>query len=68
MELRIACPIAHEEQQSILTRLKEIDVYLFEHLDDLAKLRGQKSGLMHDLLAGKVLVKGGQSVSEAVNG
>lgn len=58
-KLKIACPVAIEEQRSIAQKLRAIDSHLFRQSADLNKLRSQKLGLMQDLLTGKVPVKVG---------
>lgn len=54
--LRIACPKDILEQTAIAERLKSMDMNLFALQSDLKKKQKQKSGLMHDLLTGKVPV------------
>ena len=54
--LLIACPKNLDEQQQIGERLKKIDDYIFSLNADREKLKEKKSGLMHDLLSGKVPV------------
>lgn len=54
--LCIACPKKINEQRSIAEKLKSLDIKLFALKEDLHKKRQQKSGLMHDLLTGKVPV------------
>ena len=54
--LRISAPIEKTEQTRIGDRLKKIDSYIFSLKADFEKLKQQKSGLMHDLLTGKVQV------------
>lgn len=46
-----------DEQDRLITRFDRIDLILDKEQAFLANLRRQKSGLMHDLLTGKVLVK-----------
>ncbi len=55
--LRIAAPKNLVEQEELGKRLRAIDSYIFSMQENLAKLKKQKSGLMHDLLTGKVPVK-----------
>lgn len=45
-----------EEQRDIIHRVSLIEAKMNSHIDDLAKLQLQKSGLMHDLLTGTVPV------------
>jgi type I restriction enzyme S subunit len=54
--LKISAPKALDEQKEIGKRLKGVEFYIFSLAEDLAKLQKQKSGLMHDLLTGKVPV------------
>jgi type I restriction enzyme S subunit len=54
---KIAIPSSPEEQQQIRSSLLSCDESLFALQDDLAKLRQQKQGLMHDLLTGRVRVE-----------
>lgn len=54
--LKISAPKELNEQVGIGKRLKKADLYIFSMEADLAKLKKQKSGLMHDLLTGKVKV------------
>lgn len=65
-KLRIACPVAIEEQRSIAQKLRAIDSHLFKQSANMNKLRSQKLGLMQDLLTGKVPVKVG--AGETANG
>jgi type I restriction enzyme S subunit len=54
-----AYPIAlpsREEQQSIISRISAANARIERMKGEAGKLRNQKSGLMHDLLTGKVLV------------
>lgn len=55
--LKIACPVAMVEQEAIAGKLAAMDAHLRLLKIDLSKKRQQKSGLMHDLLSGKVRVK-----------
>lgn len=55
-----AYPIAlpsREEQQSIIERISAANCRIEQMKTEAGKLRNQKSGLMHDLLTGKVPVK-----------
>ncbi|MDQ7074091.1 MAG: restriction endonuclease subunit S [Gammaproteobacteria bacterium] len=54
--LKISAPIDLGEQVVIGGKLKSIDTYIFGLKDNYQKLTYQKSGLMHDLLTGKVPV------------
>lgn len=53
---KIAVPIDMDEQEKIRASLLSCDETLFALQNDLAKLRQQKQGLMHDLLTGRVRV------------
>jgi type I restriction enzyme S subunit len=55
-KLKLAAPVSIDEQNEIGRRLKTIDSYIQSHKADSEKLKQQKSGLMHDLLTGKVQV------------
>jgi type I restriction enzyme, S subunit len=55
-KLLVAYPDAIERQE-IVVRLKSADEQIQNQLRSLLKLQQQKSGLMHDLLTGKVAVK-----------
>jgi type I restriction enzyme S subunit len=55
-KLKLAVPVSFDEQNEIGRRLKTIDSYIQSHKADSEKLKQQKSGLMHDLLTGKVQV------------
>jgi type I restriction enzyme S subunit len=55
-DLCIALP-SRDEQQKMKLRIIAINVWLRSQDEKLFKLRQQKSGLMHDLLTGKVPVK-----------
>ncbi len=55
-ELSILCP-QPEERNTITNKLDKIETVLNETIEQLQKLKLQKSGLMHDLLTGKVRVK-----------
>lgn len=46
-----------QEQKRIILKLKESDKLIFAEKEKLSKLDLQKSGLMHDLLTGKVRVQ-----------
>ena len=46
-----------DEQDRLIARFDGTDLILDKEQDFLANLRQQKSGLMHDLLTGKVPVK-----------
>jgi type I restriction enzyme S subunit len=55
-----AYPIAlpsREEQQAIIKRISAVNGRIEQMKTEAGKLRNQKSGLMHDLLTGKVPVK-----------
>ncbi len=54
---KIAVPTDMNEQQKIRASLLSSDQTLFALQNDLAKLRQQKHGLMHDLLTGRVRVE-----------
>ncbi|MEQ9237038.1 restriction endonuclease subunit S [Coleofasciculus sp. E2-BRE-01] len=56
-ELLIPVPQLADEQEKIESKLNSIDEYIFRNGRCLQKLRVKKSGLMHDLLTGKVPVK-----------
>lgn len=45
-----------DEQMKIVRKVSIIDLKISTHVSELEKLRLQKSGLMHDLLTGKVTV------------
>lgn len=55
--LRIGCPTDVNEQQSIAEMLKVVDHQLFALEKDLHKKQKLKSGLMQDLLGGRVPVQ-----------
>ncbi len=55
LNFRVAAP-REEEQELIIRRSNEIFNFITKLEDNLAKLTQQKSGLMHDLLTGKVPV------------
>jgi type I restriction enzyme S subunit len=55
-KLKLAAPDSIDEQNEIGRRLKSIDWYIQSLKNDSEKLKYQKSGLMHDLLTGKVQV------------
>lgn len=55
-EVPMAVP-SIDEQNRLITHFDGIDSFLDRELDYLAKFCKQKSGLMHDLLTGKVPVK-----------
>lgn len=55
-KMKIACPLDLEEQRNIATQMKSADTRIFSLQNELSKLKRQKSGLMHDLLTGKVPV------------
>jgi type I restriction enzyme S subunit len=52
------------EEEWIADRLFECDRYRLSLRDELAKLRQQKHGLMHDLLTGRVRVKDSETLRE----
>jgi type I restriction enzyme S subunit len=52
----LGLPLRMSEQREIINRLAAIDKQLICELDSMNKLQNQKSGLMHDLLTGKVQV------------
>jgi type I restriction enzyme S subunit len=54
-ELLIALP-SLEEQGGVITRLQEVQTRINLELESVAKLRSQKTGLMDDLLTGRVRV------------
>lgn len=56
-KLKIAAPILKTEQEGIGEKLRFTDTHIFSLKSDLKKLKYKKSGLMHDLLTGKVSVK-----------
>lgn len=56
-KLKISCPIDTTEQRLIASRLKSVDMQIFKLRSHLAKLHQKKSGLMQDLLTGKVPVR-----------
>lgn len=56
-KMKIGAPIDVAEQCRIAGRLRQVDANLNCEKDHLQKLRQQKSGLMQDLLTGKVPVK-----------
>jgi len=55
-KITISCPIDLAEQKLIVARLDSIDDKLNREKEKLGKMNYQKSGLMHDLLTGKVPV------------
>lgn len=61
---KIAVPTDMVEQQKIRASLLSSDETLFALQNDLAKLRQQKQGLMHDLLTGQVRVDARVSASK----
>lgn len=50
-------PITIDEQQSILKPLLKLDIMIRKETAELSKLKSIKTGLMQDLLSGKVRVK-----------
>lgn len=56
-KLKIAAPVDPEEQKQIGEGLLCVDRKIFSLEADLEKKKQQKSGLMHDLLTGRVRVK-----------
>lgn len=55
-KILVAHPIQKEEQQAIAKRLGALEKYKSTEANRLGKLRNQKSGLMDDLLTGRVRV------------
>lgn len=55
-KIMVAHPIQKEEQQAIAERLGALEKYKSTEANRLGKLREQKSGLMDDLLTGRVRV------------
>jgi type I restriction enzyme, S subunit len=55
-DLLVPTPIEDFEQKKIESKLSEIDEFILTNGQELKKLKQQKSGLMHDLLTGKVQV------------
>jgi type I restriction enzyme, S subunit len=55
-DLLILSPVSAIEQKKIESKLNEIDEFICIHGKELQKLKSKKSGLMHDLLTGKVQV------------
>jgi type I restriction enzyme S subunit len=55
--LKIAAPCDPEEQKRIGQSLRSVDSNIFSLEADLQKKKQQKSGLMHDLLTGRMRVK-----------
>jgi type I restriction enzyme S subunit len=53
----LSLPNSKLEQKQIIKKLVAIDMKLSSELDNMSKLQNQKSGLMHDLLTGKVQVR-----------
>ena len=56
-KIYISCPKDIDEQQLISMRIDTLDAKISNEQKLLDKLRDEKSGLMHDLLTGKVPVK-----------
>lgn len=56
-KLWISFPSSQQEQGLIISRINSVDERLKQEAEVLKKLNQQKSGLMHDLLVGKVPVK-----------
>jgi type I restriction enzyme S subunit len=57
-------PLADFEEQQMITQILGSNQSLLKKSqDNLAKLRHQKQGLMHDLLTGRVRVEGGNSAA-----
>jgi type I restriction enzyme, S subunit len=54
--LKISAPTSIIEQAIISEKLKSTDMHIFSLKSELEKLKYKKSGLMHDLLTGKVQV------------
>ncbi|ENP8365318.1 restriction endonuclease subunit S [Vibrio vulnificus] len=52
----MSCPVSLLEQQEIVDRIDAVDAVLLREREALLKLNAQKSGLMQDLLTGKVPV------------
>jgi len=55
--LRVPLPSDNQERERIAQRLDSANTKLLQELKKRAKLKMQKSGLMHDLLTGRVPVK-----------
>ena len=67
-KLKISAPRDPDEQQKIGRRLQSADQKIFALENELHKLKQQKSGLMYDLLTGKVHVKLVSKTSEMAGG
>ncbi|EGQ8188739.1 restriction endonuclease subunit S [Vibrio cholerae] len=52
----MSCPVSLLEQQEIVDRIDAVDAVILREREALLKLNAQKSGLMQDLLTGKVPV------------
>ena len=63
-KLKVAAPAVMSEQIEIGEKLKSADSHIQSLKSDLKKLKQQKSGLMHDLLTGKVSVQVAESEPE----
>jgi type I restriction enzyme S subunit len=67
-KLKITAPVDLDEQQNIGRRMQSADKKIFALENELQKLKQQKSGLMHDLLTGKVRVKLSEPSPEMADG
>ena len=67
-KVKLGVPIKSEEQVEISLRLNNVSEKIHAEMDSLQKLKNQKSGLMHDLLTGKVRVKLDSKTSEMAGG
>ncbi len=63
----ISLPCSRNEQSEISQRIDAIDCRIEQEIAILNKLQKQKSGLMHDLLTGKVLVIANTVTKEAAD-
>jgi len=64
----LGVPIQSGEQIKIALRLNNVSEKIRAEMDSLQKLKKQKSGLMHDLLTGKVRVKLSEPSPEMAGG
>lgn len=62
-KILVVKPLDDLEAKRIAAMLDEVDLTIECHKQEVAKLRQQKHGLMHDLLTGRVRVKVGQPAS-----
>jgi type I restriction enzyme, S subunit len=56
IRVQLRLPTTHSEQEAIVSRLESVKNSINTYRVDLRKLQSLKSGLMHDLLTGRVRV------------